>query len=233
MLCLIRISAGAPPDKRPHSAANLSLLLVPALGDPTGGLHATAFRQYMEDAEFPPVRGKDERPRQRACNCDARGRRAGAARRPLRADDLLSARLRHRPMRFPLRLLHVGTYAIPAATRSADARGARPAVLRLCRARHQEAAHHRRRAAGAPRRDEAVCALVAPPRLGGAGGADAHHQWLAACPFRRRTRRLRRAAGQCLARYARPRSFQGADPHRRASRRFWRGSPPRARPASR
>ena len=62
----------------------------------------------------------------------------------------LFARLGDRSLRFPLRLLHGRGHDLPAEGRCPDARGARPAVLRLRRARRAQASPHRRRAAGAP-----------------------------------------------------------------------------------
>ena len=48
--------------------------------------------------------------------------------RSLRPPHHLSARLRHRPLRFPLRLLHAGTYDVPAQGGAADAGGTGAAV---------------------------------------------------------------------------------------------------------
>src|SRR5262245_30393383 len=45
----------------------------------------------------------------------------------------LPARLRDGPLRFPLRVLHVGVYVVPAKAGPADARGTRPAVQRVHR----------------------------------------------------------------------------------------------------
>ena len=49
--------------------------------------------------------------------------------RPVRPAHHLFARLGHRPLRFPLRLLHGGVHDLSAAQGSAHARGDRPAVL--------------------------------------------------------------------------------------------------------
>ena len=84
--------------------------------------------------------------------------------RPVRARDHLSARLGDRPLRFPLRLLHVGKHELPAEGRSAHAGRARPAVQRLRGPRRPEAAVDRRRAAGAARHHDADRLAVAPSR---------------------------------------------------------------------
>ena len=61
--------------------------------------------------------------------------RAATSDRPVRARDHLSARLGDRPLRLPLRLLHVRAHGVPAQGRAPDARGARPALLGLRRPR--------------------------------------------------------------------------------------------------
>ena len=145
--------------------------------------------------------------------------------RSVRSRDHLSARLGDRSLRFPLRLLHVGEHGVPAEGRSAHAGGARPAVQRLHCARRAQAATHRRRAAGAARDHDAGRLALAPSFVRRARRAHADHQRLAAAEICARARRPRRAADQCLARYARSRQVprhhalgragQGAGRHRR------------------
>src|SRR5262249_43983286 len=79
------------------------------------------------------------------------GRTAPDAGRPLRTGDHVSAPLRDGSLRLSVRLLHVGAHDVPAQGRPALARGTRPAVQRVYRARRQEAKAHRRRTAGAAR----------------------------------------------------------------------------------
>src|SRR6516164_8362030 len=107
-------------------------------------------------------------------------RSASRASRPVRARDHLSARLGDRPLRFSLRLLHVGAHDLPAQGRPALARRARPAVQRLHRARGEKAAAHRRRTAGAPRGHDARRLARAPSLDRRARRAHADYQWLAA-----------------------------------------------------
>ena len=87
---------------------------------------------------------------------------------------------------------------------------------RLCSAfvglGRREAADHRRRAPGAQGHHDLLPRHVAPPRHRRAQGADADHQRQPAAPLRRRARRLRRAAGQRLARHARPGEVRSASP---------------------
>ena len=114
------------------------------------------------------------RPRTHPCPA---GRRPG---RSVRARHHLSAGLGDGPLRFPLRLLHGGGHDVPAQGRSAQPRGARPAVQRLHRQGRAQAAAHRRRAAGAARDHDAGRLAVAPSRDRRARRAHAHHQRLAA-----------------------------------------------------
>ena len=155
--------------------------------------------------------GEDERdPRDHARHATARIRWRGRSTAPcpdrsVRAGDHLSARVGDRPLRFSLRLLHVGEHGVPAEGRPALARRARPAVQRLHCARRAQAAAHRRRAAGAARHHDARRLALAPSLDRRARRAHADHQRLAAAEICRRARRPRRAAHQRLARYARPR----------------------------
>ena len=106
-------------------------------------------------------------PGRSAGNNGLRTRRDRAARpadRSVSAGDHLSARLGDGPLRFPLRLLHVGEHDVPAEAGPADARGTRPAVRRVRRARRAQAAAHRRRAAGAARHHDPGALALAPPR---------------------------------------------------------------------
>jgi hypothetical protein len=83
--------------------------------------------------------GVTRRQQARVAGLDAAGADAAAPARPARwsirsAGRSPTARVGHRPLRLPLRLLHVGGHDLPAQARRADARGARPAVLGLRRA---------------------------------------------------------------------------------------------------
>ena len=121
----------------------------------------------------------------------------------------LLARLRHRPLRLPLRLLHGGGHDVPAEGGDPDARRAGPAVQRLRPPGREEAAADRRRAAGAQEHHVPVPRAFAPSRERRAPGTDAHHQWQPAGAIRRGSRRLRRQARQCLRRYARSAEVRG------------------------
>ncbi len=155
---------------------------------------------------------------------DRAGTPPRAADRPVRARHHLSARLGDGPLRFPLRLLHVGTHDLPAEGRPADAGGARPAVQRLRRQGRHQAAPDRRRATGAARHHDPGRLAVAPPQERRAQGTDAHDQRLAAREIRRRAEGPRRRTHQRLDRHARSgqvprdhalgRSRQGARRHR-------------------
>src|SRR5437870_5676159 len=68
--------------------------------------------------------------------------------RPVRPARHLPAGLRHRPLRFPLLLLHVGAHDVPAQEGLALARGTRSAVYGLRDQGRAEVEDHRRRAAG-------------------------------------------------------------------------------------
>ena len=83
--------------------------------------------------------------------------------RPVRPGHQLRARVGHRPLRLPLRLLHGRGHDVPAQGRAADAGGAGPPVHRLRRAGRAQAAAHRRRAPGPAQRDVADRA-ARPPR---------------------------------------------------------------------
>ena len=162
---------------------------------------SAAAGQGMRAERYPPARsGKvtDD-----AGSVRVRG--SAAADRSVRARDHLSARVGDRPLRLPLRLLHVREHELPAEGRSAHARGTRPAVQRLRRARRAQAAADRRRAAGAARHHDALRLAVAPSGVGRARRADADHQRLAASEIRARARRSRRQAHQRFARHARSR----------------------------
>src|SRR5204863_3647713 len=69
--------------------------------------------------------------------------------RSFRAHDQLFARVGHRPLRFPLHLLHGRGHGVPPQEGPAVARGTRPALHRLHREGRAQTAPHRRRAAGA------------------------------------------------------------------------------------
>src|SRR5271157_5955728 len=85
------------------------------------------------------------------CSADERPRAAHvSADRSLRPPDRLCARVGDGPLRFSLRLLHVGGHELPAQARRAVARGAGPVVLGVHRPRRAQASHYRRRAAGPP-----------------------------------------------------------------------------------
>ena len=143
------------------------------------------------------------------------------------AGDHLSARVGDGPLRFPLRLLHVGEHDLPAQGRCAEPRRTRPAVLGLRCTRRAQAAAHRRRAAGAARHHDPGLLAVAALALRRSRRTDDHHQRLAAREIRAGARRLRRQAHQRLARHARPgqiprhhalgRSVEGARRHRRCA----------------
>ena len=174
---------------------------------------------YLPLHELPPTR--------------RRLRRAAArSGRSLRATDHLSARLGHRPLRFPLRLLHVGAHALSAACRAVDARGARPPLHGFHRARHEETSHHRRRAAAAARRHDAVSLARPPSRVRRARRTDAHDERLAARALRRRARGLRREAPEPLARHARSRRNSARSRAMAISPACSTGSRPRNAPAS-
>ncbi len=165
-----------------------------------------------------------------ACRTRRRTRAAGAG-RSVRPRHHLSARLGHRPLRFPLRLLHGGEHVVPAEGRSSHAGRTRPAVLGLHRARRAQAAPDRRRAAGAARHHDARRLAVAPSALRHARRTDADHQRLAARQICRRVAR-RPACGASTSRSTRSMPKNSAPS--RAGARWIRCSPastPRRRPA--
>ena len=94
---------------------------------------------------------------------------------------------------------------------------------RLRRQGRPEAAPDRRRAAGAQEHHAPGPPALAPSRERRARRADADHQRLAAGALRRRTRRLRRAADQRLARHARPGQVPARSPAGAISARCWHG----------
>ena len=154
---------------------------------------------YVADGGSPPG-GYGQRQRERHLP-------ASTADGSVSADDLLSAGVGDRSLRFSLRVLHGGRHDLPAQARSSDAGRAGPAVLGLRPAGRQEAADHRRRAAGAARHHDAVPVLVAASGYRRAGRTDRHDERVPARQARGRPRRLRRQAGECLARYARSRQI--------------------------
>ena len=145
-----------------------------------------------------------------------------AAHRSLRPRDRLCASVSHRPLRLPLRLLHVRGHEFPSQARCLVARGARSIVLGFYRFGHAKNSRHGRRAAGAAQCDVAVPWAFPPSGLRGAGRSDRHDQRLATSALCSRARRLRRQAHQRLARYARPGQVSASDalgrPERRAGR---------------
>ena len=124
-----------------------------------------------------------------------------APRRPVPAPHRLPPGVGHRPLRFPLRLLHGRADAVPAQARAPDAGGAGPALHRLRPAGRAQAAHHRGRAAGAAGHHDLLPRHGPASGLGRPRGADADHQRLPARPLRRRARGLRRSPGERVARH--------------------------------
>ena len=103
---------------------------------------------------------------------EAKGRDA----RSVRAGDHLHPAVGHRPLRFPLRLLHVRGDDLPAQGRAAHAGGARPAGLDLRRSGRAQDPAHRRRAPG-PAQHHVADRRARPARARGpAGRADRDHQ---------------------------------------------------------
>ena len=154
-----------------------------------------------------------------------------AAGRSVRAGDHLSARLGHRPLRFPLRLLHVGGHDVPAEARSSDARGARPGLLRLRRA---TGVRKLRITGGEPlvRRDIMTLFRSLSRHLE-TGALDELTVTTNGSQLSRhaaRSRRLRRAAHQRLARHPRRRQNSAASRAGATLPRCWRASTPRRRP---
>ncbi|MNV54703.1 hypothetical protein D3C71_1469120 [compost metagenome] len=137
---------------------------------------------------------------------------AGAHDRQVRSGRNLSTRLRHRPLRFPLHLLHVGKHELSAEKGYSVAGGTRPAMFRLCGQGCPKTTTDRRRTAGA-QEHHASGALDRPPyRNRPSRRTDAHHQWLAARPLLAGTVRCWRAPYQRLTRYARSAEIQENHP---------------------
>ncbi len=155
----------------------------------------------MARVQATPCSELNERDRQTASAAP----RPGRSFRPARD---VSARVSDRPVRFPLHLLHVRAYDLPAQAGPALAGGAGPALLGFRRQGRAQAAHHGRRAAGAQEHPLAVPQAVAAPwRRPRRGDADDQRQ--PAGEVRGRAEGRRRAPHQCLARYAEARSVQG------------------------
>ena len=151
--------------------------------------------------------------------------------RSFRSHDQLSARFGHRPLRFPLHLLHGRGHGLPAQEGSAVAGRTRPALHGLHREGRAQAPADRRRAAGAQEHHASGAPDFAPSRKRRAGRTDADHQRLAAFALCRRTRRLRRQAHQRLARHAGPGKIPRRSPAGAISTRSWKASTPRRPPA--
>ena len=116
------------------------------------------------------------------CDIASSTRQPAGPGRPVRARDHLSARVGHRSLRLPLRLLHVGEHDVPAkaptCSRSRSSTG--------CAAPSSRAGVRKLRLTGGEplvRRDimTLVPLAVAPSRERRARRADAHDQRLAAC----------------------------------------------------
>src|SRR5215213_5842733 len=97
--------------------------------------------------------------------------------RPVRTYHQLSARIGHRSLRLPLRLLHGGRDEFSPEKGAADPRRTRPGVQRLYQARGYETAADRRRAAGAARHYDAVPFARAAYQDRRARRADLDDQW--------------------------------------------------------
>ena len=132
--------------------------------------------------------------------------------RPIRAPRHLSAGLGHRPMRLPLRLLHVGAHELSAQGGAAHPGGARSAVQRVRGLGRAQAPHHRRRAAGAEGRHRAVREPGPPPEERRARRADAHHQRQPTAAPCGTALCGGRAPGEHLPRHPRPREIRQDHP---------------------
>ncbi len=137
--------------------------------------------------------------------------------RPVRAACELPARFGNRPLRFPLRLLHVRAHDVPAEEGPAVARGTRPAVLGVRRQGRAQTAHYRWRTAGAQEHHVAVPLVVAASGHWRARRTYADHQRQPTAEVRAGTGRLRRQTHQRLARHTRCRQVQGDHPLGRPS----------------
>ena len=145
----------------------------------------------------------------------------------------LPARLGHRPLRFPLRLLHVRGHAFLPKRELLTLEE----LDRLCSAfvarGVQQAADHRRRAAGAHATSWTCSAPVAAPRFRRARGADADHQRQPARALRRRARRAAACAGSTSRSTRSTPTSSAPSPAGATSPRCSTASTPRGRPGCR
>ena len=147
---------------------------------------------------------------------------AARSRRPLRPHDHLPAGVGDRPLRLPLRLLHVRAHELPAAGRAADARGARPDLHGLRR----RGVRKLRITGGEPlvrKTHVAVRAPVAAPRGGGLDELTLTTNGSQLAALCRRSARRRRRAHQRLARHAASPTASAPSPAGATSRTCWTG----------
>ncbi len=153
---------------------------------------------------------------------------------PFAPDDFLSARLRDRPLRFPLRLLHVRGHGVPAQGGPADASKSSTALCSAFIARGvAQAAADGRRAAGPARHHDPVrvrCRAILRSGALEELTLTTNGSQLAKYAAELKAHGVR--AHQCLARHARSGQVPRASHAGAISRRCWPASTPHRPPGS-